>query len=68
MTVVCKVDKCPFRTTNGFCKNQLVSINTIGQCGWIFDSHGTVKWGWDQMPEYQKEKEVNELDSKDRIM
>ena len=48
MTVVCKVNNCPFKSNENFCKNPLVSITQNGQCGWIFNKNGAVKVGWDK--------------------
>lgn len=46
MTVICKVGGCPFITSNGFCKNKLLSINSGGMCGHIYDKNGKVRSNW----------------------
>ena len=56
MTVVCKVDNCPFKSNENFCKNPLVSITLNGQCGWIFNKSGAVKKGWDKQEIIPKEE------------
>ena len=56
MTVVCKVNNCPFKSNENFCKNPLVSITQNGQCGWIFNKNGVVKIGWDKQEIIPKEE------------
>lgn len=56
MIVVCKVNNCPFKSNENFCKNPLVSITQNGQCGWIFNKNGAVKVGWDKQEIIPKEE------------
>lgn len=53
--VICKVNKCPFKSSGNFCKNPLVSINSMGHCSWIYDKKDGIKAGWDQPLEDNKE-------------
>jgi len=46
VTVVCKVDYCPYKSINGFCKNRVLSITKDGRCGHIYDKNGCVKSDW----------------------
>ncbi len=39
-TVVCKVEKCPYRSKSGFCRNKLTYINVNGACGHIYNDRG----------------------------
>ena len=46
MTVICKVDRCPYRSKNGFCRNKVLPINSNGFCGHIYDKNNNVKANW----------------------
>lgn len=48
ITVVCKVNQCPYISKNGFCRNRLVSINANGMCGHLYNQKGQVKPHWNQ--------------------
>ena len=48
LTVICEVGQCPFRSSSGFCRNKLVSINTNGMCGHIYTKNGQVKPNWQE--------------------
>lgn len=58
MTVVCKVDGCPYKSEKNFCKKNFLSLNNRGQCMQIYDKFGNVKMNWQK-----QEKEGNENDS-----
>ena len=59
-TVVCKVEKCPYRSKSGFCRNKLTYINVNGACGHIYNDRGQIYRNWQQpieekyMNDYQK--------------
>lgn len=55
MTVVCKVDSCPYKSEKNFCKKNFLSLNNRGECMQIYDKFGNVKMNWQK-----QEKEGNE--------
>ena len=48
MQVICKVAGCPFRSTNNFCRNKLVSITNQGFCGHVYFSNGQIRNNWQE--------------------
>lgn len=48
MLIVCKVEGCPYRSKNSFCRNRVTLINSNGTCGHIFNENGVVKDHWQQ--------------------
>lgn len=63
--VVCKIQKCGFRSVNGFCMKRVIAINEQGVCKYL------TKQGWDREvepferctwvpPEEEQEKELIE--------
>ena len=61
MTVICKVVRCPYLSSSGFCKNALVSITENGLCGHIYDKKGQIKKDWD------KKEDIVVYDIKEKI-
>ena len=39
--IICAIEKCGYRSRNGFCLNRIVSINVNGVCAYL------TKPGWD---------------------
>ena len=48
MTVVCKVVKCPYRSSNGFCRNRVLCVTQNGLCGHVYNNNGQPKLNWMQ--------------------
>lgn len=48
VTVVCKIEQCPYRSKNGFCRNRVLLINLNGSCGHIYDKNGQIKSNWQE--------------------
>ena len=46
MTVICKVEKCPYRSGSGFCKRKILLITSNGSCGNIFKENGIIRQNW----------------------
>lgn len=46
MTVICKVNQCPYRSESGFCKNNFISMTQQGACGQIYNKYGEIKEDW----------------------
>lgn len=46
MTVVCKVDGCPYKSKSSFCRKRVLGITNNGLCGHIYDNNGNVKVKW----------------------
>lgn len=47
MVVICKVQGCPYRSTNGFCRNRVLSMNQDGSCSHLYKlafGHLNAKW------------------------
>lgn len=38
MTVICKIQPCPFRNSSGFCRNKLLSIDEQGRCKHLYQN------------------------------
>lgn len=48
MLIVCKVEGCPYRSKNSFCRNRVTAINSHGSCSHIYNENGSVKSNWQQ--------------------
>ena len=63
MQIICKVAGCPFRSTNNFCRNKLVSITNQGFCGHVYFPNGQVRNDWqEQVEEKYMEGFLNDSD------
>ena len=66
MTVICKVELCPYRSRNGFCRNRVLCITENGLCGHIYNRNGQMNPNWQQkidekfMAGYHYQEEENE--------
>lgn len=63
--VVCKIQKCGFRSVNGFCMKRVIAINEQGICkyltkqGWDREVEPFEKYTW-RPPEEEQKKELIE--------
>lgn len=66
MVVICKIEPCPFRSSSGFCRNKLLSIDQQGRCKHLYDpAHN---WrdpvSEDQMDGYELKQEEKKNEEK----
>ena len=48
MDVICAVSACPFRSSSGFCRGRIVTINQNGGCGHLYDKQGQIRRDWQE--------------------
>lgn len=77
MVVICKVQGCPYKSTNGFCRNRVLALNEDGSCSHIYKGafgHINERWREPVSAEFfdgyilkQKEKKQGLLETKQQL-
>lgn len=68
--IVCKVQKCPFRSKNGFCRQKVLRINQNGTCGHVYIWNGSINQDWNApveekyMNDFKEEQENENRDNR----